>query len=76
MPLSSAERRLPSGSWEDLVAAIDYIEEYADPRDGIVKRYGFIRWGDGKTPYHTRHTLETLYAKCPQKVSQGYSTQA
>jgi len=71
-PSGSAERLFPNGSWEELVAAIDYIEEYVDPNDGIVKRYGFIRWGDGKEPYHTRHPLETLYAKCPQKVRQGH----
>ena len=60
--------RYPTGSWEDSVSKVDYIEEKVDPKTGELKRYAFIHWNDGKDPQHTYHPLHVLYLKCPQKV--------
>lgn len=64
--------RFPPGSWENAIASIDYIEESTDPRSSQLVRYAYVHWSDGKDPVHTRHTLNTLYKKCPQRMLQYY----
>jgi len=59
----------PKGSWEEGIMSIDSIEESHDPTTGEPKRWVFVMWNNGK---HTRHPLQALYSKCPQKMLQYY----
>jgi chromobox protein 1 len=54
----------PKGSWETHVASIDTIEEARDD-DGTLQRFVYVLWNSGEK---TRHQLNTVNEKCPQKV--------
>ena len=53
----------PSGSWENDVLAIDTIESN---KDGLQV---YLHWEDGKK---SKHAIETIYKKCPQKMLRFY----
>lgn len=59
-PVAMKEFKPPSGSWEEEVKAIDACEG----TDGEVSVY--LTWRNG---HKTQHPLETVYKRCPQKVS-------
>ncbi|KAL7276906.1 hypothetical protein RUND412_000098 [Rhizina undulata] len=59
-PAHEEKSRLPSGSWEDEIVAIDTIEK---TDKGLIC---YVQWNGGKK---TQHEIHTLYTKCPQKVS-------
>lgn len=69
-----ANDKYPSGSWEDYIAGIDYIEETVDARTGQLVRNAYVHWSDGKHPVHTKHSLATMYKKCPQKMLRYYES--
>ena len=49
----------PTGSWEEEIQAIDTVE--SDERGLHV----YVQWNSGKK---SRHPIEEIYKKCPQKV--------
>lgn len=61
MPLK--DFKLPSGSWEEDVEAIDVSEG----TDG--KAQAHLTWIHG---LETQHPLDTVYKHCPQKVSSYF----
>jgi chromobox protein 1 len=54
-----ADFKPPTGSWEEYVQQIDACEE----KDGTVSVY--LTWEGGQK---TRHTLNQVYNRCPQRV--------
>jgi chromobox protein 1 len=64
------EFKLPKGSWEDSVASIDTIEEALDER-GKMRRFVYVMWENGNK---TRHQLQTVNEKCPQKMLRYYES--
>lgn len=64
------EFKLPKGSWEDQVASIDTIEEALDDK-GVMQRFVYVMWENGSK---TRHQLQTVNEKCPQKMLRYYES--
>jgi chromobox protein 1 len=62
--------KLPKGSWEEQVAAIDTIEETLDDK-GVMQRFVYVLWSNGSK---TRHQLGTVNQKCPQKMLEYYES--
>lgn len=60
----------PPGSWEDEIESIDACEPLGscDGR-GNKELTVFVTWNNGQK---TRHSMSTLYWKCPRKVRQLY----
>ncbi|EXM18034.1 hypothetical protein V3481_012844 [Fusarium oxysporum f. sp. vasinfectum] len=54
----------PSGSWEDEIETIDTCEEN---NNGYLTVY--LTWKNGQK---TKHDMEIIYKKCPQKMLQFY----
>ncbi|KAL9094970.1 MAG: hypothetical protein Q9165_002920 [Trypethelium subeluteriae] len=55
----------PKGTWEHEIMNIDCIEEEYDDESKENKRIGFVMWNNGKK---SKHSLNILNGKCPQKV--------
>ncbi|KFY12602.1 hypothetical protein V492_03780 [Pseudogymnoascus sp. VKM F-4246] len=63
-PPKSLEFKVPSGSWEHEVKAIEQVEEQDD---GTLQVHVF--WNGG---YRTAHPVEKAYKHCPQKMLRFY----
>ncbi|QDS72294.1 hypothetical protein FKW77_007209 [Venturia effusa] len=61
----------PHGTWENNVTDIDTIEEMFDEEAGQLLRFAYVMWDNGRK---TRHVLETLNQKCPQKMLHYYES--
>ncbi|KAF2398690.1 hypothetical protein EJ06DRAFT_531793 [Trichodelitschia bisporula] len=59
----------PNGSWEDHVLNVDVIEDNRDPTTAERSLYAYVIWHHGKK---TRHPINTLRYKCPQKLLSYY----
>ena len=62
------KRKMPTGSWENSIAAIETLEQSADPSSGDIKLYCFVLWTGDEQPVRTKHDVETIRRKSPQKV--------
>lgn len=65
-------RKLPEGSWEEHVLAIDTIEEvpYVDKlKNAARKLAAYIVWDDGRK---SQHPLTLIRQKCPQRLLDYY----
>lgn len=69
--VANKEFKTPAGSWEDHILHIDTIEEILDPQTGVHERMAYVTWAD-KERKKTRHPLEVLNKKCPQKMLAYY----
>ncbi|KAI9681847.1 MAG: hypothetical protein M1829_000592 [Trizodia sp. TS-e1964] len=54
----------PSGSWEDEINGVDTIEN--DLKDGLQV---YLHWKNGRK---TRHPIDKVYLKCPQRMLTFY----
>ncbi|KAF2802404.1 uncharacterized protein BDZ99DRAFT_468876 [Mytilinidion resinicola] len=59
----------PQGLWEDLIIAVESLEQTIDAKTGEPKLMGYVQWNDEK---RTQHAIGLLYRKCPQKMLQFY----